>query len=145
MLFRALEILAKEAHRLDEKVLRNAMTEAAVLHARSLCEVFLSLSTKKKPWPDDIRLSGLFSDWDTDTSGKFDKIKNAVSRLDSAYGNDQDQNSHHFAFNKLVIHSTRHRGAYGIYDQAFHDLEPIIREIVGHIEALTGYTFNPVI
>jgi hypothetical protein len=134
MLFRALEILRNERHRLDELVLRNALTEAAVLHARSLCEAFLEY----KPKDDDIRLSRQFYDWDTDSSGKFSAIKAAVDRLRSAYS------PYRVAFNKMVMHSTKLRRASGIYDHAFADLEPILREIVGHIESLMGYKFKPV-
>jgi hypothetical protein len=146
-LFRTLEILTNEAHRLDEKVLQNSVTEAAVLHARNLCEMFLwSVPSKtgkpKQPRPDDITLPGLFPDWSTNS--KYDQIKNEVSNLNRAYGEHDDQNAHNFAFNKLVMHSTRNRGAYGIYDQAFADLEPIIRKVVGHVESLTDYKFKPI-
>src|SRR5436309_3378062 len=52
MLFRTLQILTKEANRLDELALKNALTEDAVLHTRSLCGAFL----EDNSWPDDIRL-----------------------------------------------------------------------------------------
>src|SRR5207244_3010948 len=100
-----------------------------------LCEAFI----KHKPREDDISLSRLFPDWDVDTKGKYDEIKKARSRLEAAYGDDDDLKSHHFAFNKLVMHATTRRGAYGLYDQAFADLTPIIDEIIRHIESLTRY------
>jgi hypothetical protein len=140
MLQRALQILANEAQRLDELFLKNAITEIAVLHARSLCSVFIEY----KPRKDDIRLSRLFPDWDAETNGKYAEIEKARSRLKAAYGDHNDPNSHHFAFNKLVMHATTHRGAYGLYDQAFADLMPIIEEIIRHIECLKSYTFKPI-
>jgi hypothetical protein len=102
MLFRVLNIRRQEAHRFDELVLRNALTEAAVLYARSLCEAFL----EGKPKDDDIRLSCLFAYRGTDVSGKFNAIKSAVAQLKAAYGHGKDPQSPRYVFNKMVMHST---------------------------------------
>ncbi len=60
--------------------LKNAVTESAVLHTRILCDVFLSRAVGV----DDIQLSRLFPNWDTDS--KYSVIKSMIDKLRLLYG-----------------------------------------------------------
>lgn len=137
MFFGTVDIVLNDLHRFEELLLRNAVVEDAVLHARNLCGVFLEDNPRK----DDIVLSQLFPDW---ADAKYKTIRAAVSRLREAYGDKKAASSHQFAFNKMVMHTTNVRGAYGLYHKPLSDLEPIIREIVSEIESLTGVQFKPI-
>jgi len=145
------EILFTQAERPDELALRNAVTEDALLHARNLCVVFLDgdgareddivLYCKTRPQEKMPRV--LFPDWEANDAD-YKEIKEAVSKLRDAYGDDNKPGTCRYAFNKMAMHATKHRGAYGVYDDALRSLEPIIREIVGHIESLKGVRFKPI-
>jgi hypothetical protein len=135
MFFGTLEILRDRPEVLRELVLKNAVVEDAVLHARSLCGVFLD-----EPRDDDIGLSTLFSD--LRTNPLYTKLNGSVSRLRMIYGDSKTPGSHRHSFNKMVMHSTELRGAYGLYDKPLSDLEPVIREIVSEIESLKGVKFR---
>jgi hypothetical protein len=137
MFFGALEIIRHRSELLQELVLKNAVVENTVLHARSLCEVFLD-----KPRDKDIRLSKLFPDLRTNPS--YTKLNNLVSRLRKTYGKSGTVGSYRHSFNTMVMHTTEFRGAYGLYDKPLRELEPIIREIVSEIEFLKGVKFTPI-
>jgi hypothetical protein len=150
MFFRTFEMLFTQAERLDELALRNAVTEDALLHARNLCGVFLDGDRARE---DDIVLyckprsqakmpRVLFPDWEANHAD-YKEIKEAVSKLRDAYGDDKPGTCR-YAFNKMAMHTTKHRGAYGVYDDALRLLEPILHEIVGHIESLKGFRFKPI-
>jgi hypothetical protein len=135
MFRRTLEILRKERSRLTEKVLENALVEDAVLHARQLCLAFIGDGLDPKT---DITLADLVSDWEA-----RGPLKDAVSRLKAAYGTNKDSASPRYAFNKGVMHATNIRGAWGAYGPHLGAVEPIIYEIVGHVESLTR-VFRPI-
>jgi hypothetical protein len=128
--------------RLGLLILKNAVVEDAVLHARNLCDVFLDIRNKK----DDIILSEQFEDYWDDTS-KYWKLKDAISRLRKKYHEDHDgdgPSSYRAAFNKLVMHTTKQRGVYGVYNAALSDLLPLFREIVSEIKSLKEVRFPPI-
>jgi hypothetical protein len=117
MFFGALEILRDRPELLAELVLKNAVVEDVVLHARSLCGVFLD-----EPRDDDIGLSTLFPDLRTNPG--YTKLSDSVSRLRTIYGESKTPGSHRHRFNKMVMHSTVIRGAYGLYDKPLSEIEP---------------------
>jgi len=94
-----LEQLQKET-----KVLTNAVEESAVLHTRSLCDVFLPYRGIE---PDDILLSRLFSDWHTDA--RYRKIKAMINELRKRYGTRTKKLSPCWTFNKMMAHPTTYR------------------------------------
>lgn len=132
----ALEVAGWEAEFARNRIVKFAMTECAVLHARSLCEVFLD------PWKrdDDIRLVTLFPDYPNDP--KYRNLELAVKSLRDIYG--EGAGSPRQTFNELVMHTTSVRGAYGVYDRAMDALRPVILNIVREIESLIGKTFRPI-
>lgn len=44
----------------------------------------------------------------------------------------------------MVMHPNERRGDYGLYAEFLRELEPIIRELIAMIEALSGWTFEPI-
>ena len=55
--------------------IQRAIAESAVLHARILCDLF---SSEGKRYPDDIRFSDLFEDWET--GERYTNLKSQVAR-----------------------------------------------------------------
>jgi hypothetical protein len=118
------------------RVLANAVEESAVLHTRILCEIFLP---KAKSRCDDIQLSRLFPDWDKDT--KYDRIKGIIEDLEGRYGTGKKR-GHCWNFNKMMAHSTIHRGNHYDYTPALRDLRPVIQKIIDEIGCLRGTPFT---
>jgi hypothetical protein len=136
-MFLGIMALMKTAReKFEELVVRNALTEAAVLHARSVCAVFLDDD------PRDLTVSQLFDDWEFQP--RYAKIKDAIGRLKAAFGIAKDPASHRSVLNRMVMHATKYRGAYGMYDTVLTDLYPIICEIGAQIESLKGIQFKAI-
>ena len=64
------------------EVLKNAVTESAIVHARNLCDFLLP--KKGKPREDDIFLEDLTSGWDTNPDRD-----NLIAQLKKAYREDK--------------------------------------------------------
>lgn len=118
------------------KVLANAVEESAVLHTRILCDVFLS----KVIGPDDIQLSRLFPDWDT--NAKYNKVKAAIDDLNKRYGSAKKQGSYCWIFNKMMAHPTSHRGKSYDYTAILRGLRPDIQKVITEIESLRAAPFT---
>ena len=104
--------------------LKNAVEESAVLHARILCEIFLSRAQHE---PDNLPLSKLF----LAMKGK----------LGTLYGTNKKKNTPCWAFNKMLAHATSHRGRKYDYRDILADLRPVIQEMIDEIECLRGVRF----
>lgn len=105
-------------HRLGElptDVIRFAIVEDAVLHVRSLCEIFLRLGRKDANAP----------------------LRNKTRRLHKEYrqhnGRPYDYET---LFNTRVLHPTVFRGKYGLYREPLTRLRPQLLAIVDEIAAL---------
>jgi hypothetical protein len=111
--------------------LKNAVEEAAVLHARNLCEIFLS---KRRHDKDDIIIDCLFPDWD---DAKYTPLKDKITTLDGLYGRNTvtDKEKPCWNFNKRLAHSTTHRGSEYDYRKFLNDLYCVIEGIIAEIES----------
>ena len=125
-----LESLAEGA---SSGVLQNALTECQVLHARQLCEIFLS-----RGWESDgIRLSHLVAEAD-----QTERLKQLVHELYEVYGNRQLKQSPYWAFHKMLQDPTAPRGdGYG-YEPALDLVRPILRKIISEIEFIRRQEFD---
>jgi hypothetical protein len=115
---------------------KNAVEEAAVLHTRILCQVFLCRQGEE----DDITLAHILPGWPSDA--RYDKIKVMKDSLDTMYGRRREQGKPHWDFNKRVVHPTTHRGRAYSYKKHLSMLGPKIREMIREIECLNGKTFD---
>lgn len=67
-----------------DEAITNAIIESRVLHARQLCEIFLSLSKKS----DNIKLEDLIP-----KSQQSDHLKKLIKELEETYGNREKEGS----------------------------------------------------
>ena len=114
---------------LSATALRNALTESMVLHARQLCEIFLSRSAEA----DNVKLSDLVSE-----SEQSEMLKELLSELERAYGDRRTSNSPCWVFNKMLLHPTTQRIDGYNYDSALNRVRPVLKKIVTEIEAKKG-------
>jgi hypothetical protein len=114
---------------LSPAVVNNALTEGRVLHARQLCEIFLSRSTEN----DNVRLIHLVSE-----SDQSQQLKKLVAELDEKYGNRRTEGSPCWVFNKMLIHPTTERSDGDDYQSALDAVKPILKLIVREIELKRG-------
>ena len=116
---------------LPTDVIRFAIVEDAVLHARSLCEIFLRLGRE-----DAISLKHLFPELDSNIE-KYAPVRNKTKRLRKEYrqhnGRPYDYET---LFNTRVLHPTVFRGEYGLYREPLTRLRPQLLAIVDEIAAL---------
>jgi hypothetical protein len=108
---------------------QNAHTESMVLHARQLCEIFLSRSRE----PDNIRLADLISE-----SDESDKLKELIVELDRNYGSGRTEGSPCWVFNKKLLHPTTERTDRYNYGPALNRVKPILKAIIAEIESKKG-------
>jgi hypothetical protein len=108
-------------------ILQNAVVESRVLHARNLCDIFLSRTNRR----DDITLKALLGGIPASLQRKIDKLK-------AAYGEAGDPSSMCWTFNKMLVHSTTHRGSSYDYSSHLQALEPLIREVVEDVTILAN-------
>jgi hypothetical protein len=108
---------------------RNAITESRVLHARQLCDIFLSRGS----WPDDIVLAHLIPYW-RDLNG----LAKLVERLEKDFGSRKAPGSPCWIFNKMMAHATLERNDSYNYEAALVQVCPTLKLIVGEIESLIG-------
>ena len=107
----------------------------AVLHTRILCDIFLS----KSIGADDIQLSTLLPDYDTDA--KYIKLKKLTDNLRASYGNAGTHGSPRWVFNKMLAHPTIQRGDCYDYESILLDLQLHIHPVIREIESLMGAPF----
>lgn len=121
------------------RIVRNALAESALLHARTLCAIFLNEGRKSS----EIRLERLLDPYAVD-SHQRKVIDDAVGELETAYGKESDEKSPRFIINSMVMHPTYRRGDHGMYDDVVNLLLSPIREIVRALETLVGKKFEPI-
>jgi hypothetical protein len=107
----------------------NALTESIVLHARQLCEMFLSLSNKD----DNVKLADLISEGEQ--SAEFKKL---VAELRGIYGNSRKVGSPSWVFNKMLLHPTAVRIDSYDYGPALNQVRPVLKKIIAEIESKKG-------
>ena len=122
-MFRETADLVLDGWEPPNEVLRNTVVENAVLHARSLCEIFVGPAK-----PDTITLKVLFSDLDRNRD-RYVKLRDAKKKLKDAY-------TYRTLFNTRVMHPTVLRGRYGLYEEPLRTLRPKILAVVREIAAL---------
>ena len=122
-----------------KRLLTNAVVESALLHARTLCAIFLNEGRKSS----DIRLESLI-DPDALDPQQRRVIDDAVRKLDAAYGEESDQKSPRFIINSMVMHPNYRRGDHGRYDDVVNQLLSPIRAVVTALEALVSKRFRPI-
>jgi hypothetical protein len=116
---------------LPTDIIRYAVVEDAVLHARSLREIFLCLGQK-----DTISLKQLFPDLDTNIQrylGLRDKAK--AVRREYCHNNGRTYN-YETLFNTRVLHPTICRGEYGLYREPLSRLRPKLLAVIDEIAVL---------
>ncbi len=111
--------LPVELARPEWQYLRNALTEALVLHTRILVDVLLSRDGR----PDDIQLKRLLPSFASDH----------LQRLEAEYGKGSEENSPCWRFNKLLAHATARRSTSHDYSDAIARLAPIIEQILAEV------------
>jgi hypothetical protein len=116
-------------------VVRHAIVEDAVLHARSLCEVIFSEKD------DLISLRMLIPDYD-ETAEEFKILSDARGQLSKEYRGRGRKPTYEKLFQTRVMHPTVLRGEYGIYEEPLRRLAPKILAVVREIARLTKYPFR---
>ena len=116
---------------LPNKVYQHAIVEDAVLHARSLCEVFVGPAKK-----DTITLKDLFPGLDQDAK-KYKALREAKGMLEREYNQTNGRTcTYRELFNTRVMHPTVLRGSYGLYEEPLRRLQPKILAVIREIESL---------
>ena len=108
---------------------RNAITESRVLHARQLCDIFLS----RGRWSDDIVLAHLIPYW-KDLPG----LRKLIEGLENEYGTRKITGSPCWTFNKKMAHATFERTDSYNYEGALGAVCPTLKLIAAEIESLIG-------
>jgi len=114
-------------------ILRNAVVESALLHARNLCSIFLSGG-----YTDDIKLRQLLASYRLNPAEQG-AVDAAVSRLDAAYGNGDGLTRS--IINKMAMHPSHRRSDRGVYDEVLRKLLVPIREIISVLARFSGRSF----
>lgn len=111
----------------------NALTESTVLHARQLCEIFLSCSRET----DNIKLAHLVPE-----SEQSERLQQLIHELDRAYGKVREEESARWVFNKMLLHPTTERSDSYNYERALNSVRPILKQIIAEIESIRGQRFD---
>jgi hypothetical protein len=115
------------------QVLNNALTESAVLHARTLCELFTN-PEGKFPTDIELELSDLLPDWDWGKP-KYDLLNGLLSELEEKYGKQLDPKSPRAAFDIMLTSATLARRSEYDYTSALDYVLPLIRQILVEIRS----------
>jgi hypothetical protein len=100
--------------------MRNAVTESVVLHARQLCEMFLSLSNKD----DNVKLADLISDRE-----QSEQLRELIAELRGIYGDGRKKESPRWVFNKMLLHPTKIRTDGYDYGSALNSVRPVLKKL----------------
>jgi hypothetical protein len=126
----------------SEIILKNAMVESAIVHARILCDIF---SSKSSTIGVGIRLKDRFPDWNSD-SVRLRNLKSKANALRERYGYSGTEGSPYKVFHERALHADQTRylsfQRYDYVDQ-FKILDPLIRAVVYEIEAIRGPLYAP--
>jgi hypothetical protein len=113
----------------SSQALQNALTESIVLHARQLCEMFLSLGNQD----DNVRLVDLISEKE-----QSQQFKALITELRVIYGDGKKGGSPRWVFNKMLLHPTKIRTDGYNYGPALNQVRPVLKKIITEIESRKG-------
>ena len=132
-----------KAPTIDDEVLRNATVESAIVHARILCDIFLSRATRQS---GGILLTALSREWKRSNPQQYKDLRSRVKDLIKAYGDHGVERSPCQIFHQKALHAdeARYQSFQG-YDYAdqFKALDSAIRGVVDAIEAIRGKLPTP--
>jgi hypothetical protein len=116
---------------LPGKVVQHAVVEDAVLHTRSLCEIFLGSGEE-----DTISLKRLFPDFDSNKE-KYGTLRGLLKTLRKEYVQENGKPcSYKDLFNTRVLHPTVLRGKRGEYEEPLRRLRPKLSDIIKEVASL---------
>jgi hypothetical protein len=115
------------------QVLNNALTESALLHARTLCELFTN-PEGKFPTDIELQLSYLLPDWDWGKP-KYELLNGLLSELEDKYGKPLDPKSPRAVFDIMLTSATLARRSEYDYTTALENVLPLIRRILLEIQS----------
>lgn len=137
MFFETTRLVLDHWKEMPNVVIRHAVVEDAVLHARSLCEVIVSSAHK-----DTISLKVLFQDLKQNRE-RYKVLREARGQLEKEYDHQNGKSyTYRKLFNERVMHPTILRGSYGLYEEPLRRLYPKIHAVIREIATLNGYPFR---
>lgn len=117
----------------SDGVISKALDESRVLHARQLCEIFLSIGNQ----PDNIKLADLVPG-----SDQSDRLKELITKLKYRYESIREEKSPRRVFHKMLLHPTTERLDGFDYKPALDSVRPLLKLIVAEIESTRGNLFE---
>ncbi len=114
-------------------VVSKALDESRVLHARQLCEIFLSIGN----YPDNVTLADLVPENDQSAL-----LKELETKLRDKYGSMNTKDSPRWVFHKMLLHPTDERLDGFNYKPALDTVRPLLKLIVAEIESIKGGQFD---
>ena len=133
----------KTATAIEDDVLRNAIVESAIVHARILCDIFRSRATRQS---GGILLTTLSRGWKRSDPMRYKDLRSRVKDLVKAYGDHGVDGSPCQIFDQKALHADQARyPSFQGYDYSDHfsALDPAIRGVVDAIEAMHGKLPTP--
>jgi hypothetical protein len=122
---------------LHRQVVKCTLVESSLLHVRNLCEIFLDKGDRHA-----IKLGNLLKGYGA--SPQRMSVLDSAARLGKAYGRKDDPNSPWDIISTMVMHASKRRSNYGVYDQVLRQLLPRIVEIKSALETLVGKKFKQI-
>lgn len=122
----------------DNQVLKNAVIESAIIHARNLCCIFLSVPSRDR---GEILLRDLTSTWERDPGR--DKL---ITLLEESFFKDPVNGATVFdAFNERITHTVDRRADADQYSYAaeFVAINGLVKAIVENLEATLAAHSSP--
>jgi len=139
MFFATLAMLKNRTPVVDEnQVLRNAVIESAIIHARNLCCIFLSVPSRER---GEILLRDLTSTWEQDP----ERAK-LIRLLEKAFFQDPVNGATVFdAFSERITYAVDRRGDAENYSYAaeFVAINGLVKAIVENLEATLNARSTP--
>jgi len=116
----------------DERVVKYAIVESACLHGRNVYRILLDKGDNRE-W----KLRELISEYKL-TYEQRRQLEDELAKLSGAWGQGDNTKSACHAFNMMIVHPSKHRGAYGVYDKFLKELATIIGNLRKIVEAVAG-------
>lgn len=113
------------------QVMKGALTESAVLHARTLCELFANPEGK---FDGDLQLSHLLPDWDWGKS-EYKALNALLAALEKVYGHYSEADSPFRTLNRIFSPPTVTRPSVQDYADALDKILPLLRRIIAEVES----------
>ncbi len=118
----------------SDEFVSKVLDESRVLHARQLCEIFLSTGSN---YPDNVTLADLVPE-----SEQSALLKELERKLRNEYGTIDKENSPRWVFNKMLLHPTDERLDGFNYKPALDTVRPLLKLIVAEIESIRRQQFE---